>query len=89
MSENNNDQVKICTGDCMTCSVQQRIYCSSQISHTMYGMMSQLQDEMRAMSAKIEAMQTPQDEILLNPTAPIPECVSDMHNDGGADNTPS
>ena len=88
--ENNNTNtngVKACSGDCLLCSMQQRIYCSAQISRNMFEMINDTREAVERLEAKVIAMQTPMEETLLNPM--VQEVKNNAQDDGGAENRPS
>lgn len=64
-------QVKGCTGDCKLCNVLQRGYCASQITYNNMGLISdvlgamdELRKEVKALSAKVEAIQNSEAELI-------------------------
>ena len=90
----NNNNVKACSGDCLMCSMQQRIYCSAQISRNMFEMINDTREAVERLEAKVIAMQTPMEETLLNPMVQkIKGTEEDLNyeaqEDGGAENRPS
>lgn len=89
----NNNNVKACSGDCLMCSMQQRIYCSAQISRNMFEIMNDVREAVDRLTAKLEAMQTPMEETLLNPMVQevrgIDDDLNKAQQDGGAENRPS
>lgn len=68
----NNQQQKTCSGDCLRCGVQQRMYCSSQHSYNIERMLENLmsrfnglEDTVSRLDDKVNAMQ--EDAEVFNP----------------------
>ena len=99
MNDNNNSQNTFkCSGDCLRCSVQQRIYCSSQMSRNMVGMMETVLSNQTAILERLERLERanePKDEGIVNPMAEAPSestnepNLDNAQDDAGAENRAS
>lgn len=57
-----------CTGNCMACTIFQRQYCASQLAYSNMRMLEQIQQTVKNLSDKIDAMQS-NEAALFDPTA--------------------
>lgn len=62
-TNNNEQQVKTCTGDCMQCNPAQRVYCSAQMSNIALQRLDALTAEVRALREELK------DKAVFNPMA--------------------
>ena len=66
-----NQNNRMCHGDCSKCSFQQRVYCASYMSRNNYAMMESvllkldsMQSELEGMKQKISAIQSSEGELI-------------------------
>ena len=58
MNENNNNQNTFaCTGDCLKCNFQQRVYCSAQMSRNMLDTLSVVLKNQEDIVARLERIE--------------------------------
>lgn len=82
MNENGNTNFT-CSGDCLKCSVQQRIYCASQMSRNAIPMLEAIlvnQTSILERLERIEKAQENKDEEIINPMAETPSEGSEEPN---------
>lgn len=53
----NENDTKTCSGDCMRCSVQQRAYCSAQMSRNALDILERMERRQAEMMERIEAIE--------------------------------
>lgn len=53
---NNNNNVKRCSGDCMQCSFQQRVYCAAQIARNNINEIAEIKGMLSAISERVERL---------------------------------
>lgn len=56
-SNNSNQQVKTCCGDCLMCSVQQRVYCASQMTRHSITMLERIEERIDQLEQQVREMQ--------------------------------
>ena len=99
MNENNNNQNTFkCSGDCLKCSFQQRVYCSSQMSRNAIDMIGAVLENQKSILERFErvekAIQSKGEEIV-NPMAETPSdglnehILDNAQQDVGAENRAS
>ena len=75
MNENNNQNTFKCSGDCLKCSFQQRVYCSSQMSRNAIDMLVAVLDNQKSILERLERVEKSiqsKDEEIINPMAETP-----------------
>ena len=75
MNDNNNNTSFTCSGDCLRCSVQQRIYCSSQMSRNAISMLDAILTSQKSILERFEAMERAnrdEDNKIINPISGTP-----------------
>lgn len=75
MNDNNNQSTFKCSGDCLKCSFQQRVYCSSQMSRNSIDMLGAVLDNQKSILERLERIEKAQeskDEEIINPMAEMP-----------------
>ena len=60
------DIIKTCTGDCMKCSVQQRIYCSAQMTRNLIDAVNALSMRVAELTERVESINA-DDSDVFNP----------------------
>ena len=99
MNENNNNQNTFkCSGDCLKCSFQQRVYCSSQMSRNAIDMIGAVLENQKSILARFERVENAiqsKDDGIINPMAETPSESLNEHDldnaqdDAGAENRAS
>ena len=70
---------KVCSGDCLKCSLQQQVYCAAQHGHAIMAVMPVLVARLDRIEAAISGF-APQNNEIINPLK------IDAHNGSGAEN---
>ena len=52
----NNNNIKKCSSDCMQCSFQQRVYCAAQIARNNVNEIAEIKDLLSIMTEKIDRL---------------------------------
>ena len=55
-NNNNNNNVKRCSGDCMQCSFQQRVYCAAQIARNNVDEIAEIKGMLSAMAERVDRL---------------------------------
>jgi DNA-binding transcriptional MerR regulator len=61
------ENIKMCSGDCMQCSMQQRVYCSAQMTRMTIDTLNAIQESLKQIKELLQKIDNNDDNTLFNP----------------------
>ena len=61
------ENIKTCSGDCMQCSMQQRVYCSAQMTRMNIDTLNAIQESLAQIKEILQKIDKDDDDTLFNP----------------------